>query len=434
MIRQPPEEDLMQSCVLLKYGELALKGRNRWRFEETLLRNLDSTLADLGDVSVRRRYGVLVVKGAPLSVLVERTQAVLGLALVHPAVMVRPSLAAIERATLELLRPYARGDGSDQPPDADHRGTTTTSSGATNRTSGRRPQRPATFAIRARRRWKGFALRSHEIAVRLGDLVRAELGLEVDLRNPDVELGIEIDRHEVLLYTEKLPGQGGLPVGVNGRALTLLSGGFDSPVAGYRTMRRGLATDYVHFSGMPFTGPESVYKAYALAARLDRYRGGGSRLWVVSFGNAQRSLATAGAGKLQVLAQRRLMVRVASRLGEQVGAHAIVTGDSLGQVSSQTLPNLVAVEAAAELPLLRPLLGWDKTEIVAEAERIGTAEISKMPDEDCCTLFASPLAETRAQVSALEKIERRLDLDPLVDELISAATLHEFAVKADHAA
>ncbi|MEQ4204811.1 tRNA uracil 4-sulfurtransferase ThiI [Actinopolymorpha sp. B9G3] len=418
----------MQSCVLLKYGELALKGRNRWRFEETLLRNLDNTLADLGDISVRRRYGVLVVKGAPLPVLVERTQAVLGLALVHPAVMVKPSLTAIERGALDLLRPYARDNR-----DGHGSATRATNAATVGITSGTN-HGPATFAIRPRRRWKGFEMRSHAIAVRLGDRVRAELGLEVDLRNPDVELGIEIDRHEVLLYTEKLPGQGGLPVGVNGRALTLLSGGFDSPVAGYRTMRRGLATDYVHFSGMPFTGPESVYKAYALAARLDRYRGGGSRLWVVSFGNAQRSLATAGAGKLQVLAQRRLMVRVASRLGAKVGAQAIVTGDSLGQVSSQTLPNLVAVEAAAELPLLRPLLGWDKTEIVAEAERIGTAEISKMPDEDCCTLFASPLAETKAQVSALEKIERRLDLEPLVDELISAATLHEFAVKADHAA
>ncbi|WP_040421625.1 tRNA uracil 4-sulfurtransferase ThiI [Actinopolymorpha alba] len=390
----------MQSCVLLKYGELALKGRNRWKFEEVLLRNLGRTLADLDGIHIRRRNGVLVVKGAPLPALLERTQTVLGLALVHPAVMVKPEIGAIEQAAVELLRPYEN----------------------------------TSFAVRPRRRWKGFELRSQEIAVRIGDRVRTELDRKVDLRNPDFELGIEVDRHEVLLYTEKLPGQGGLPAGVNGRALTLLSGGFDSPVAGYRSMRRGLATDYVHFSGMPFTGPESIYKAYALASRLDRYRGGGSRLWVVSFGNAQRSLATAGAGKLQVLAQRRLMVRVASRLGQQIGAQAIVTGDSLGQVSSQTLPNLVAVEAAAELPLLRPLLGWDKTEIVAEAERIGTAEISRLPDEDCCTLFASPLAETRAEVSALEKIERRLDLDPIVDDLIAAATLHEFAIEQDHAA
>src|SRR5690606_32518900 len=328
----------------------------------------------------------------PLPTLLERAQLVLGVALVNPAVLVKPDMAAIEKTAVELLR----------------------------------DKRDVTFAVRPRRRWKGFEARSQEIAIRVGDRIRTELGLKVDLTHPDVELGIEVDRYEALLYTEKLPGQGGLPVGVNGRAITLLSGGFDSPVAAYRAMRRGLSTDFIHFSGMPFTGPQSVYKAYALASQLDRFRGGGSRLWVISFGNAQRSLATAGAGKLQVLAQRRLMVRVASRLGARIGAQAVVTGDSLGQVSSQTLPNLVAVEAAAELPVLRPLLGWDKTEIVAEAERIGTAQISTLPDEDCCTRFSSPLAETRAQIPELEKIESRLDLDPLVEELIKSAQLHEF--------
>lgn len=386
----------MQPCVVLKYGELALKGRNRWRFEEVLLRNLHNTLADLPDIAIRRRNGVLVVHGAPLDVLIERGQLVLGLALVHRAAMVKPTLRAIERGTVDLLRAYEPG---------------------------------STFALRPRRRWKGFEANSHAIAVRVGDHVRERLGLKVDLSNPDVEVGIEVDRYEALLYTEKLPGQGGLPVGVNGRALTLLSGGYDSPVAGYRAMRRGLASDYVHFSGMPFTSPQSIYKAYGLVTKLDRFRGGGSRLWVVSFGNAQRSLATAGAGNLQVLAQRRLMVRTASYLAKQIGADALITGDSLGQVSSQTLANLVAVEDAAELPLLRPLLGWDKSEIVAEAERIGTAEISILPDEDCCTLFASPLAETRAEVPQLEKIERRLELDPIVEELIASAKLHEFPAK-----
>ncbi|GAB3424955.1 tRNA sulfurtransferase [Flindersiella endophytica] len=386
----------MRSCVVLKYGELALKGKNRWRFEQVLLRNLESTVADLPDVHIRRRHGFLVVRsGAPLDVLIERARSVLGIAVVHPAVMVVSEPGRIERAALDLLRPYAERPGT-------------------------------TFGIRPRRRWKGYPGSSHDLAVSVGDKIRTELGLSVNLSKPDIELGIEVDRHETLLYTEKLPGQGGLPVGVNGRALALLSGGFDSPVAGYRIMRRGLAADYIHFSGMPFTGPQSVYKAYALVSKLDAYRGGGSRLWVVSFGNAQRSLATAGAGRLQVLSQRRLMVKVASRLAEEIGAQALVTGDSLGQVSSQTLSNLVAVEAAAELPLLRPLLGWDKTEIIAEAERIGTAEISTLPDEDCCTLFASPLAETRAQTSALEKIERRLDLDPIVEELVKSAQLHEF--------
>lgn len=390
----------MQPCVVLKFGELALKGRNRGRFEDTLVRNLERAVADLDDVRVQRRYGVLVVTGTPFDELCTRAQSVLGIALVHPAVKVKPTQSEIERATLDLLTEHVAG-----------REDTATD---------------ATFALRPRRRWKGFPQSSQQLAVALGDQVRAQLSLKVDLSDPDIEVGIEIDRHEALIYKSKLPGQGGLPPGVNGRALVLLSGGYDSPVAGYRAMRRGLSTDYVHFSGMPFTGPQSVYKAYGLVSCLNRYRGGESRLWVVSFGNAQKSLATAGAGKLQVLAQRRLMMRVASVLGQRINAQALVSGDSLGQVSSQTLANLVAVEAAAELPLLRPLLGWDKSEIIAEAERLGTADISKLPDEDCCTLFASPLAETRADVDALDRIDRRLDLDPLVDELIDSAQLHAF--------
>lgn len=383
----------MRRCVVLKFGELALKGRNRGRFEDTLIRNFTRAVADLADVRIQRRYGVAVVSGTPFEELLTRARSVLGIAVVHSAVKVKPTTEAIERAALQLL--------ADRP--------------------------GATFALRPRRRWKGFELSSHELAVRLGDRVRAELSLKVDLDHPDVEVGIEVDRHEALLYTEKLTGQGGLPPGVNGRALVLLSGGFDSPVAGYRIMRRGLSADYVHFSGMPFTGPQSVYKAYGLVTALSKYRGDESRLWVVSFGNAQRSLATAGAGKLQVLAQRRLMMRVASKLAERIGAQALVSGDSLGQVSSQTLANLVAVEAAADLPLLRPLLGWDKTEIIAEAERIGTADISKLPDEDCCTLFASPLAETKADVSALDRIDNRLDLDPLVENLLGSAQAHRFS-------
>jgi len=181
----------------------------------------------------------------------------------------------------------------------------------------------------------------------------------VDLDDPDLEIHLEVDKEEIFAYTDRIPGRGGLPVGVSGRALVLISGGIDSPVAAYRAMKRGLRCDFVHFSGRPFTGPESIYKAYAQVARLDRFQGG-SRLFVVPFGEAQRELATAGAGRLQILAQRRLMVRVAAELARRERAEALVTGDSLGQVSSQTLHNLGVVERAASLPVLRPLLAWDK--------------------------------------------------------------------------
>src|SRR5205807_6225829 len=207
----------------------------------------------------------------------------------------------------------------------------------------------------------------------------------VDLGHPDLEIHLEVDRNEIFAFTEKLPGRGGLPVGSSGRALVLVSGGIDSPVAAYRMMKRGLRCDFVHFSGRPFTGPESIYKSYAQVAQLDRFQYD-SRLFVVAFGHAQQQLATAGAGRLQVLAQRRLMVRAAAALASREGSTALVTGDSLGQVASQTLHNLAVVEAASDLPLLRPLVGWDKAELMRVAGGSGTLERSHLVAEARCSL------------------------------------------------
>jgi thiamine biosynthesis protein ThiI len=379
-----------ERCVLLKFGELALKGRNRPLFVNALERNLRRLTSDLGPLDVRHRGGVLIVTGdLPEDALVERCLALPGVSVVQPALRCGRDVAAGADAAVALLRG--------------------------------RPGR--TFAVRSRRRDKRFPLRSIELSRVIGDAVRVRLGLDVDLSNPDMEVFVEVDHKELLVSRERLRGAGGLPVGSSGRALVLLSGGLDSPVAAYRMMKRGLRCDFVHFSGRPFTGPESVYKAYALAARLDRFQGG-SRLFVVSFGNAQRRLATAGAGRLQVLSQRRLMVKVASELGRREGAEAIVTGDSLGQVASQTLPNLAVVEEAAELPLLRPLIDRDKSEIVEIAKQLGTYDISVLPDEDCCQLFSSKLAVTRGHTDDLRQIERTADVEEIVEELVEAAELH----------
>ena len=379
-----------QHCVLLKFGELALKGRNRPLFVNALERNLRRLTADLGTLEVRHRGGVLIVTGdVPEEALVERCIGLPGVSVVQPAIRCERDPAAAADAAVALLR--------------------------------ERPGR--TFAIRPRRRDKRYPIRSIELARVIGDAVRLRLGLDVDLSNPDLELHVEVDSKEMLVSADRFRGAGGLPVGSSGRALALLSGGLDSPVAAYRMMKRGLRCDFVHFSGRPFTGPESVYKAYALAARLDRFQGD-SRLFVVSFGNAQRRLATAGAGRLQVLSQRRLMVKVASELGRREGAEALVTGDSLGQVASQTLPNLAVVEDAAELPLLRPLIDRDKAEIVDIAKALGTYEISILPDEDCCQLFSSKLAVTRGLPDDLREIERTADIAELVDTLVDSAELH----------
>ena len=378
----------MQRCVLLKFGEIVLRGRNRGRFYDDLQRNVRGAFADLGPVELRQRGGVLaVIAGDPDDALA-RARDVMGVALVHPAVIVERSPEAAAAAAVDLLRD--------------------------------RPGR--TFAVRARRRDKRFELDSRELAILVGRAVQDELGLEVNLDHPELEIYLEVDRDEIFAFTEKLPGRGGLPVGSSGRALVLLSGGIDSPVAAYRMMKRGLRCDFVHFSGRPFTGPESIYKAYAQVARLDRFQGR-SRLFVVAFGSAQRQLATVGAGRLQVLAQRRLMVRTAAALARRERARALVTGDSLGQVASQTLANIAAVEVASDLPILRPLIGLDKAEIVGEAKGLGTLEISNLPADDCCTLFAHKLAETRVHPAKLARLEERLELDELVEDLVAGAEL-----------
>ena len=383
-------EDLRgKRCVLLKFGELALKGRNRPVFVAALERNLRRLTADLAPLDVRRRGGMLLLSSkAPQEELVDRCLTLPGLSVVQPAVRCERDPAAAADAAVSLLQG--------------------------------RPGR--TFAVRAHRRDKSYPLRSIELARVIGDAVRVRLGLEVDLSHPDLTAYVEVDNRELLVSGERLRGAGGLPVGTSGRAMVLLSGGLDSPVAAYRMMKRGLRCDFVHFSGRPFTGPESIYKAYALVGRLDRFQGD-SRLFVVSFGPAQRRLATVGAGRLQVLSQRRLMVKVASALGRREGADALVTGDSLGQVASQTLPNLAVVEDAADLPLLRPLVDRDKAEIVDMARRLGTYEISILPDEDCCQLFSSNLAVTRGHADDLRRIERTADAEEMVEELASSAEL-----------
>jgi thiamine biosynthesis protein ThiI len=270
--------------------------------------------------------------------------------------------------------------------------------------------------VRSRRRDKRFPLRSNELDRLVGGAINDAYGLPVDLRKPELTVFIEVDKDEVFVFTGGIPGQGGLPVGSSGRALVLMSGGIDSPVAAYRMMRRGLHVDFLHFSGIPFTTSESIYKAYALVRKLDRFQGR-SRLWVVPFGKAQQSIRSSGQDRLMVIAQRRLMLKTAEEVAHRIRATALITGDALGQVSSQTLTNITAQDHAVELPILRPLVGWDKTEIMAEARRIGTLEISELPDEDCCTLLAPKRAETRAKIEDLKQIEKRLDAEELAVQL-----------------
>jgi thiamine biosynthesis protein ThiI len=386
-----------EPCVLLKLGEIVLKGRNRHQFERLLERNIRAALKDAGVYAdLTRREGVVVLR-VPLQ---DRTAAEHAEAVEQVVQRVAdvPGIVRVCRAWRVAKTPEA---------------TVEAAIDLTKDTAG-------PFAVRPRRRDKRFPLTSSEIAVLVGREIQKAHGLPVDLSHPETEVFIEVDAREVFVFTSGLPGQGGLPVGMSGKAVALMSGGIDSPVAAYRMMRRGLRCTFIHFSGMPLTGPESVYKAYALVRGLDRFQGA-SRLFVVPFGKTQQALATSGADRLQVVAQRRLMLKTAEALARRLHASALITGDSLGQVSSQTLQNITALDDAVSLPIMRPLIGWDKTEIMAEARRIRTLSISELPDQDCCTLLTPKRVETRARIDDLRKIETRLDADEIAEQLAAAA-------------
>jgi tRNA uracil 4-sulfurtransferase len=403
-------EALHEPCVLLKLGEVVLKGRNRQRFERILHDNIRRAVRDLGiGIRLWQREGVIVVRVTPAGaaagtppgaaadalaaetaadMVAERMRNVMGLARVCRAVRVAKDPDAAVAAAVKL-------------------------------TAGR----TGSFAVRARRRDKRFPVTSSQLAVEIGARIQQEYGYPVNLRHPDTTVHVEVDQREVFVFTEGMAGQGGLPVGMSGRGLVLMSGGIDSPVAAHRMMRRGLRCAFLHFSGIPLTGPESVYKAYGLVRQLDRYQSD-SRLFVVAFGNTQRKLASSGAGRLQIMAQRRLMLKTGEAMARRLHASALVTGDSLGQVSSQTLTNITALDDAVSLPILRPLIGLDKAEIIEQARAISTLGISELPDQDCCSLLAPRQAETRARIGDLRRIEARLEADDLAEELAAAAQEH----------
>lgn len=393
---------LGEPCVLLKLGELVLKGKNRELFERRLVANIRAALKEFDlKVDVRARHGVIAIFLPPgttaeqADAIAERVTDVPGTIWIHRAWRVAKDPDTVVKAALELVR--------------DREET----------------KRGASFRVRSRRRDKRFPLTSAELDRLVGGTINDEFGLPVDLKNAELSVYVEVDRDEVFVFTDGLPGQGGLPVGISGRALVLMSGGIDSPVAAYRMMRRGLHVDFLHFSGIPFTTSESIYKAYALVRKLDRFQGR-SRLWVVPFGKAQQSIRSSGQDRLAVIAQRRLMLKTAEEVAHRIRAEALITGDALGQVSSQTLANITAQDNAVELPILRPLVGWDKTEIMAEARRIGTLEISELPDEDCCSLLAPKRAETRAKIEDLKLIEKRLDAEELCVQL--ADSIQEYTL------
>lgn len=392
-----------QRILLAHYHEIGLKGHNRAAFEVRLLKNLEALLVSYPVVTIHRISGRLCVflkEGTSRETALQAATLVTrvpGVARVSCGFKCPRDLDLMSKAACAAL---AEAEGAE------------------------------TFKVAARRNHTDFPTCSMDMNRIVGAaLCDAFPDKRVRMKGPDVVVGVEVVQNASYVYANSVPGIGGLPVGSSGRVVCLLSSGIDSPVACWRIARRGAVCMAVHFSGRPQTSDASEYLVDDIAHVLEQ-TGCIARVYVVPFGDCQRKISLAVPPQLRVIIYRRLMFRVAERLAGKVGAKAIVTGESLGQVASQTLDNIRATDDAVGLPVFRPLIGTDKLEIISEAKRLGTFEISSQDAPDCCTLFMPRSPETHAKLSAVREAEAPLPLDEWVEELVNAAERHDYACPA----
>ena len=382
------------SSIVIHYQELALKGKNRPWFIGRLVRNLRRALEDLDVVEVRALMGRIEVKLGPNTSrdqAGERIRRIFGIANFSYARRTPLDLDVIAREILEDL-----GDRTCR-----------------------------SFRVSAKRADKRFPMTSPQIEREVGGRIKAARGWAVDLDEGELTVHVELLSNEAFYYFGKEHGPGGLPTGTAGRVVCLLSGGIDSPVAAHRMMKRGCAVTFIHFHSYPILSRASIEKARELVRLLTTWQQR-SRLYLVAFGDLQQQVVLSVPGPMRVIVYRRLMLRIAEKIALMRGAKALITGDVVGQVASQTLENLQVIGDVATLPIFRPLIGMDKEEIVEEARRIGSYPISIIPDQDCCTLFTPRNPMTRARLANIEAAERALPIDNLVESAVAGAVLEEF--------
>lgn len=384
----------MEEVVLVRYGEIGLKGRNRPAFENRLVENIRKALDADSGASVRKEYGRIVVGFGGAEIpdwAIARLRSVFGVVSVSPAKAVELSLdAALSAAHLMVQEEI------------------------------KKKRAPVLFKVEAKRSNKNFPMTSPEINGWLGSrLLKAFPDLKVDVHDPDFVVNVEVRDKAIYLYTGRFDGPGGLPVGSSGSGLLLLSGGIDSPVAGWLAMKRGIRLHAIHFHSFPFTSDRSKEKVVDLARTLSRYSARPVPLHVVNFTPTQTQIRQHVPEAMGITIMRRMMLRIASRLAQRLEIPALITGESVGQVASQTLESLAAINEVTSMPILRPLVTMDKEEIVALAERIGTYETSILPYDDCCTLFVPRHPETKPRLERAQRAEEALAIDELVEEAVA---------------
>lgn len=409
--------------AVLHYHEIALKGGNRQWFERQLIENVRWAVRDVAGVRVQRMSGRIAIyfprhsEGAESDrrisygdrtgsfacaqddTAVEQLARVFGIANIQIGYEVRQERHELMADIIEAVRCQVS------------------------------IVRCRTFAVRVKRGNKSYPVTSQDLERELGAAIVEATGLGVDLEYPDLTVAVEIVEDIAFVLLERVEGPGGLPVGVSGRVLTLLSSGFDSPVASWRMMKRGCVVDFIHFHSYPYTSDASMRNVEEIVCVLNAWQQDRGQLHIVPLIEYQKLVMTEAPAPFRVLLYRRMMLRVAEAIakkkgpGPLFGSEALVTGENLGQVASQTIPNMTAVEAVATLPVFRPLLGYDKMEIIRQAESVGTAAISSRPYDDCCSLFTPAHPATHASTAELDAAEASLEVGEWVRRLVAASEI-----------
>lgn len=392
----------MKELILAKYGEIALKGLNRNTFEDILMKNIRRRLRSVGAFQYSRAQSTIYItpkeEDIDLEEAMDRLKTIFGIAALSRACICEKDFADISKIAPEYLED--------------------TLSCA------------RTFKVEAKRSDKAFPIKSPELCAELGGvLLDAFPHLKVDVKHPDVVVMVEIRDTNAYVHGASIKGAGGLPVGSSGKALLLLSGGIDSPVAGYRMARRGVHIAAIHYVSPPYTSERAQLKVETLCQKLTPYCGS-IGFFCVPFTKLQEAIKKNCPEEYFTIIMRRLMMEIAQRIAKQDGCLALITGESVGQVASQTMQALACTDAVATIPVFRPLIGMDKTEIVETARKIDTFETSTLPYEDCCTVFTPRHPKVRPNLEDVERAQNRFDFEPLLEEAVAQTTLKVFKVEA----
>ena len=385
----------MKTRILIRYGELSTKGRNKKKFTQKLASNIKKALVDYPQVKVIPDYDFMYLDlhEAPEEAVIEKVKPIFGIQSISPVYIIEKDMEVAKKVVLDLLS-QENLEGK-------------------------------TFKIMTKRSDHTFEMDTNQINLFLGDAVlEAFPEIKVQLKQPDITVRIDVRREHLMVSLRTIQGAGGLPVGTSGRAMLMLSGGIDSPVAGYLAMKRGMEIQCVHFASPPYTSPQALEKTKLLAAKIARF-GGSIQFLTVPFSRIQEEIKKSVPEAYLMTIMRRFMLRITDELRKNAKALAIANGESVGQVASQTLDSMVAINDVTNTPIIRPVATMDKLDIIKVAEEIDTFELSIQPFEDCCTVFAPPSPKTKPKLEKARQYEARLDVEGLIKEAVEGTVIEE---------